>query len=106
MSRNRGGIERGVAPRWITSRIVMTTTTRRTFVIAIHVTVTTIRMNPIVLVLLRMANFVERALVSIMIVVVVKGNAIIFIVRTTGLITAITVAVLPGVALIVKRDGS
>ena len=51
-------------------------------------------------------NVVGRTLVSIMIVVVAKRNAMIFIVRITGATTTIIVAVLPGAKLVVKRAGS
>ena len=67
---------------------------------------TAIRMNWIVLVVLRMLNVEGCTLVSIMIVGVVRGNAIIVLVRTTGVMKTVTVAILPGVALIVKRDCS
>ena len=80
---------------------VKTRKTRRTFVIVILVTVISIRMNPIAFVVLRGLNVVGRTLVSILIVFVAKGNAMIVIVMTT-----IIVAVPPGVALVVKRVGS
>ena len=80
---------------------VMTTTTRRTFVIVIVVTLITIRMNSIAFVLLQRLNVVGRILVSILIVVVAKGTAMMVIVMKT-----IFVAVPPGVALVVQRIGS
>ena len=69
--------------------------------IVIPVTVITIRMNPIAFVVLRRVNVVGRTLVSILIEVVAKGNAMIVILMTT-----IIVSVPPGVALVGKRAGS
>ena len=69
--------------------------------IVILVTVITIRINPIAFVELRRVSVVGRILVSILIVVVAKGNVMTVIVMTT-----IIVALAPGVALAVKLIGS
>ena len=74
--------------------------------IVILLTGISIHMNMIELVLLRMVKVVGRTLVSIVIVVVEKGSAMIVIVRITGVMTTITVAVPPAVAVVVKRAGS
>ena len=69
--------------------------------IVILVTVITIRMSPIAFVVLRRINFVGRILVSMLIVVVEKGNVMIVI-----LMANVIVAVPPGVALVVKLADS
>ena len=106
MSRNLRDGERDVRLVGLLVIIVMTTTKRRTFVIVILVTGTMIRMNPIVLVVLRMVSVVGWTLVSKMILTVVKENAMIFIVRIVAVITTIPMAVPPGAALVVKCAGS
>ena len=74
--------------------------------IAILVARTKIRINPVVLVVPRMVDVVGRTLVSMMILAVVKGNAMIVIVRITCVMTTISVAVPLSMALVVKRAGS
>ena len=71
ISRNLGDGERDVSRRSVTCRYLDDYENEDNVRDAILVTGTTIRMKPIVLVVLRMVTIIGRTLVSIMIVVVV-----------------------------------